>query len=616
MLQKGENGMKLVDIEEMQTVIDHYLIHHPLIDVSGEEIISIRLGKKLGEGGYAQVFKGLCGLKNGSEYQAAIKIQISKSLKKKKAVEKEIFFQRDVNVNTKNLIPQYYGHLFICKNDTKEKIYISVLIMELCRPIDELFKGLTGDKREEMVCRLGKDILEVICLLHGAFGRVDRDIKPDNILWKKNGDEIKFLLADFTTISNTILPGDERETNSEGVTWAYAPEYVRNNNHYYGEAWDCFSIAVTLYYLLFLKLPRKLRFDNHSELKIKDPNLKNVIRYGLSSKENERYFDAHQMKADLSGNGLTYDKRIDFNKKKMEDNPEKFGNGFVRKKHKTVKWLIPFVVIVCISIAVQGIYVYNQHRNKVDVKDTITTESSEDEAEEETNRTVTEDTQSENNTTGQYSLTIKDEVIDKNNIVEPTNKPSTKTDYKTVEFGSWFLDSTMETQKLKWYVIEEDENSFLLLSVDCIDAIQANDQTGVEITWEKSSIREFLNGEFYEKCFTAKEKEMIQETVVHSEGNVTYHTVGGENTVDRVYVLSSRESWDKVYGHLPEAEICQYALKKAGDPKAKTWLRDVGDSQYSFQFAYADGTVGTDGMYCYKTAYIRPVIRVSKKVMN
>ena len=56
-------------------------------------------------------------------------------------------------------------------------------------------------------------------------------------------------------------------------------------------------------------------------------------------------------------------------------------------------------------------------------------------------------------------------------------------------------------------------------------------------------MRQYLNGSFYDKNFTAEEKEWILETTVKNENPTTdFKTDSGNDTVDRLFLLSVQEA--------------------------------------------------------------------------
>lgn len=96
---------------------------------------------------------------------------------------------------------------------------------------------------------------------------------------------------------------------------------------------------------------------------------------------------------------------------------------------------------------------------------------------------------------------------------------------------------------LGWFVRERRGNDFLLISDLIIDTCKYNNAFG-ETTWEQSDLRAFLNGEFLEKTFSARERErLIARTRLQNASNKDFaYSNGGNDTVDQIFVLSIEEA--------------------------------------------------------------------------
>lgn len=67
----------------------------------------------------------------------------------------------------------------------------------------------------------------------------------------------------------------------------------------------------------------------------------------------------------------------------------------------------------------------------------------------------------------------------------------------------------------------------------------------VDVTWETSSIRQYLNGDFFNN-FSQADRARIRETyVINNDNPWTFdgmgNTPGGANTTDRIFLLSIDE---------------------------------------------------------------------------
>lgn len=141
-----------------------------------------------------------------------------------------------------------------------------------------------------------------------------------------------------------------------------------------------------------------------------------------------------------------------------------------------------------------------------------------------------------------------------------------------VTFGSYEQDADFSNGKepLEWDVIGQKGDRYLLITHYVIDGkkyddsssdttLQANENKSVtQVTWAKSSIRKWLNGDFYAEAFTEKEQSKILQT--HNEttdfrafdtGYLGFATgtseakkangLGGDAANDYVFLLSYEE---------------------------------------------------------------------------
>ena len=126
-----------------------------------------------------------------------------------------------------------------------------------------------------------------------------------------------------------------------------------------------------------------------------------------------------------------------------------------------------------------------------------------------------------------------------------------------VTFGSYEQDNNTANgrEPIEWLVLEYDEANHcaLLLSRYGLDAKPYNTDY-VAVTWEKCTLRTWLNGEFINNAFSTAEQGAILTTAIDSS-NSQYetggNTNGGNNTQDTVFLLSYAEA-DKYLGPIWE----------------------------------------------------------------
>lgn len=90
-----------------------------------------------------------------------------------------------------------------------------------------------------------------------------------------------------------------------------------------------------------------------------------------------------------------------------------------------------------------------------------------------------------------------------------------------------------------WRVLEVCKGKTLLLSENVID-LQLYHDAYESVTWEKSSVREYLNTTFL-NTFTPHEQLQILDTQVSNSPNPWFGVGGGEDTSDKIFLLSVEE---------------------------------------------------------------------------
>lgn len=129
---------------------------------------------------------------------------------------------------------------------------------------------------------------------------------------------------------------------------------------------------------------------------------------------------------------------------------------------------------------------------------------------------------------------------------------------------------------MDWRVLDKQNGKVLLLKDNSLGSIPFN-ETSKDVTWASSSVRKWLNEDFLKENFSTFEQDSILETNVKNLPNATYKTPAGEDTKDKLFLLSSEE-------------VEQY---KKGIHKTKTcwWLRTPGAAENSMSFVYKDKTI-------------------------
>ena len=97
-------------------------------------------------------------------------------------------------------------------------------------------------------------------------------------------------------------------------------------------------------------------------------------------------------------------------------------------------------------------------------------------------------------------------------------------------------------EPIKWNIVQETEDECLLVADKALDRSTFGHVS--ESKYEKSVVREFLNGAFLSKAFNEKIRDRIQVTAVDNSaksGGFTQNYASGGVTNDRIFLLSKEE---------------------------------------------------------------------------
>ncbi len=111
-----------------------------------------------------------------------------------------------------------------------------------------------------------------------------------------------------------------------------------------------------------------------------------------------------------------------------------------------------------------------------------------------------------------------------------------------VKFGTYpQTESGADKIPIEWIVLARDGNKALLISRYGLDAKPYNAEH-TSVTWEICTLRNWLNCVFMNKAFTAEEQKSILTTTVDNSSSQGYwSTSGGNNTQDKIFLLSYAE---------------------------------------------------------------------------
>ena len=178
---------------------------------------------------------------------------------------------------------------------------------------------------------------------------------------------------------------------------------------------------------------------------------------------------------------------------------------------------------------------------------------------------------------------------------------------------------------VKWRVLENADGQLFLLSDQNLDVFQYHTEYE-SVTWETSTMRSWLNGydvsqntggssgidytddNFINTAFSEKEQAAIADTEVVNDDNPDFGTDGGNNTTDKIFLLSIDEANDGSYFADNSSRISTNTAYVAGGGKLGSsymngvgeadywWLRSPGDDASNAAIVYGNGGVSSDGL--------------------
>ena len=222
-------------------------------------------------------------------------------------------------------------------------------------------------------------------------------------------------------------------------------------------------------------------------------------------------------------------------------------------------------------------------------------------------------------------------------------------------YYSWSDSTTyhyFKYEPIKWRVLNVDGNDALLLADKGLDEMYHEEW--VDITWEDITIRSWLNGygassnsygtdysnsNFLDTAFSSVEQSSVNTTTVINDDNLHYGTEGGNNTNDKVFLLSESEVYTDnalSYGFVSDYGTYDEARRSKSSTYAKAmgtwsstststdyrgscywWLRSPGSSTDIASYVDSHGEVNRYGNIGDNSIYsVRPALHLNLSSSN
>ena len=167
-----------------------------------------------------------------------------------------------------------------------------------------------------------------------------------------------------------------------------------------------------------------------------------------------------------------------------------------------------------------------------------------------------------------------------------------------IKFGSYIQESDQK-EPIEWIVLDKQEDKMLVISKKILDCRRYHNKNE-NINWEYCDIRTWLNKYFLNTAFTKEEQTKIIESKIINGKNPLFETHCGNDTLDRVFLLSIQEA-EKYFkdDEARSAKGSNYAIKhgllKLSNGNSWYWLRSSGSDSNNAAIVYSDGYVDMTG---------------------
>ena len=189
-----------------------------------------------------------------------------------------------------------------------------------------------------------------------------------------------------------------------------------------------------------------------------------------------------------------------------------------------------------------------------------------------------------------------------------------------IRFGAYVQDNNAEKNKeeIEWLVLEKRKSEVLAVSRYGLDCKRYNDEYE-DVTWEKSTLRKWLNNDFFNEAFSDTEQNMISKINNSARLGLRHITKRSNIADDRVFLLSI-EDVSRYFGSDAErmCKLTAYAIangawKSIGN-NGSWWLRSNGECQSCAAYVICDGYIDELGGDVYDDGIaVRPALWINIK---
>lgn len=126
---------------------------------------------------------------------------------------------------------------------------------------------------------------------------------------------------------------------------------------------------------------------------------------------------------------------------------------------------------------------------------------------------------------------------------------STNPDESLQDDNGYYIDTVywFEIEPIQWRVLSNTDGELFVVAENILNS-KAYNQAMTNITWETCPLRTWLNNNFYDTAFSAAEQAKIVTSTVINEDNPWNGLLGGNDTNDKVFLLSYSEVMNPAHG--------------------------------------------------------------------
>ena len=192
-----------------------------------------------------------------------------------------------------------------------------------------------------------------------------------------------------------------------------------------------------------------------------------------------------------------------------------------------------------------------------------------------------------------------------------------------IKFGKYMHNSTNHNKDdIEWLILDIKDNEALIISKYALDCKKFHSYT-TSVAWKECTIREWLNGVFFNAAFSDVEKSAIVSVEIMSNKKANFNEISTYITRDNVFLLSINEAITYlVSDYARQCKPTNYATTQGAFVNDSTgfcwwWLRSQGDNQYDASYVYTSGYICKHGHNVRDDfTCVRPAIRININIFN